>query len=81
MLHSHIIVEQIIAGKDIIELEVFEGKIVLQLIDDCVKYKFIPNDDFNKLVVSSILEKKDSLVINVTDKLKFQLLNAYKDIL
>ena len=49
--------------------------------DDCVKYKFIPNEDFDKLIKDSLLHKEDKLVITALDRLKSAFINTYKDIL
>lgn len=81
LIHSQDILTQLLESKDILEIDLLEGKLLLQLIDDSVKYKFIPSEDFNKMVVDTILNKKSELVIKVTDKLKNQLINTYKDIL
>lgn len=79
-IHSNKIVEQVIENKDIIEIELFEGILVLFLEDDTVKYKFIPNKKFESVVIDSIINKKDILVETISERLKNQLLNTYKDI-
>ena len=80
-IHSHDIVTQLLADKTLLELEIFEGKIYLQLDDDNVKYKFVPSEEFGKLVVNSILNKDSKLVGRVTEKLKNSLINWRKDLL
>lgn len=66
---------------NIVELELFEGTLLITLEDDCVKYKFIPNEDFDKLIKDSLLHKEDKLVIAALDRLKSAFINTYKDIL
>ena len=81
-IHSHSIATQIIEkGGDIFELELFEGTLMLMLENDNVKYKFIPNDDFSKVIVETILNKKSLLVDGLSDKIKRILEKAYKDVL
>lgn len=81
LIHSQDIVTQIVAGKKVFELEIFEGRLYIKLDDDDLKFKFVPNEEFIKLVKNSIKEKKSELVEAVTDRLKNTLLNTYKDVL
>lgn len=81
-IHSHEIATQAIEkGGNIFELQLFEGTLLLQVEDDNVKYKFIPSEDFNEIVVDTILNKKSLLISDMTDKLKYLLSKAYKDVL
>lgn len=80
-IHSHDIVTQLLADKTLLELEIFEGKIYLQLEDDTVKYKFVPNERFSELVLNSILNKDSKLLSKVTEKLKKSLITWRKDLL
>lgn len=79
-MHSHDIVTQLIEQKELIELELFEGKLYIQLVDDNIKYKFIPNEKFEELVTKSIIDKKSTLVEEASNKLKAILTKTYKDI-
>lgn len=82
-VHSHDIVTQVIENKDLIELEIFEGTLYISIDreTDSVKYKFIPNDEFNKLVVKSIVDEDSVLISEVSAKLKNALVNTYKDLI
>lgn len=80
-IHSHDIVTQMLADKELLEIDIFEGKIYLSIENDAVKYKFVPNDKFSKLVVDSILNKDSKLLNAVTEKLKKSLANWRKDLL
>ena len=83
MIASHDIVTQIMEYKDVIELDIFEGKLYIMLDHDTdtIKYKFVPSDAFNKLVKSSIIDKKSFLLEKCSDKLKEVLTNTYKDLI
>ena len=81
LVHSHDIVEQIFENKDVFEIDLWEGKLYIKLEDDALKYKFIPSEDFNEIVKTSIIKKKSRLVDSVTDKLKTAITNTYKDII
>ena len=80
-MHSHEIATQMLEGKTIFELAIFEGTLYITLEDDNVRYKFIPNDEFNKMVTETIINKKSLLVENISSRLKDTLVNTYKDLL
>lgn len=80
-IHSHDIVLQMDKGENVFELELFEGTLYLTLDDSSVKYKFVPNKEFEDIVVQSIINKSDKLLNAATDKLKLILSHTYKDIL
>ena len=81
LVHSHDIVEQILEDKNVFEIDLWEGKLYIKLEDDTLKYKFIPSEDFNETVKTSVIKKKSRLVDSVTDKLKTAITNTYKDII
>ena len=81
-IHSHSVVTQLVDAKsNIIDIEIFEGTIRLQLVDDEIKYKFIPNEKFETMLVNTITTKKSLLVDKLEEKLKSVLSSAYKDVL
>ena len=80
-IHSHDIVTQMLADKDVLELDLFEGKLYLAIEDDNVRYKFVPSEEFGELVLNSILNKDSKLLSRVTEKLKNSLINWRKDLL
>lgn len=81
IIHSNSAVTQMREDKNILELETFEGKILISIEDDNIRYKFIPSDNFNAIMVNSIKNKNSLLVKEVEDKLKKILIKTYKDIL
>ena len=80
-VHSHEVATQMMESKNIYELPTFEGKIVIQVIDDVVNYKFIPSHKFSKIINNTILSKQSLLVDDMTKKLKNTLTKAYKNVL
>lgn len=79
-VHSDSVVTQMIEGKDYFELNTIEGKIYIKLENDTVRYKFIPNEEFDEVIKSSILTKRSKLIETSLDRLKRGLVNTYKDI-
>ena len=77
---SDSIVEQVLQGKDIIEIDITIGKILLKLIDDEVKYKFIPSDEFKDLVKQS-MNGHNTLSDTLEKNLVTKVTKAYKDLL
>lgn len=82
-IHSHDLVTQMMDDKstNIFEIQLFEGTLMLQVIDDSIKYKFIPNEEFSKVILDTILSKKSLLVNDLDKKLQRILQKAYKDVL
>lgn len=75
LIHSNDVVEEMLNNKDVIELSIFEGTILIKLEDDAIKYKFIPNKEFDELIVETVLNKKSKLLNVAVDKLKKALMN------
>lgn len=82
-IHSHDLVTQMMDDKstNIFEIQLFEGTLMLQVIDDNIKYKFIPNEEFSKVILDTVLSKKSLLVNELDKKLQRILQKAYKDVL
>lgn len=82
LVHSHDIVTQIIEKKDVIDLDLFEGKLYIKIDeDDSICYKFVPSESFNELVKTSIVSKKSELITQASDRLKAVLTKTFKDML
>lgn len=82
-IHSHDLVTQMMDDKstNIFEIQLFEGTLMLQIIDDSIKYKFIPSEEFSKAILDTVLSKKSLLVNELDKKLQRILQKAYKDVL
>lgn len=79
-IYSHDICTQKLENKNIFELELFEGTLVLELMDDSVRFKFLPNKTFSKTIKDAIINNKSFLIDISLNKLKKSLENTYKDI-
>lgn len=80
-VHSHEIATQMLKGENVFKLDLFEGSLVLKIEDDNVRYKFIPNEQFNQIVVDTILNKKSLLIEDMSNKVKNIFAKAFKDVL
>lgn len=81
LIHSNNALESLLSGSDIIEVDIFEGKLIMKLDEDTLHYKFIPSDEFNKLMVDTITNKQSKLVTALSDRVKNTLINWRKDLL
>ena len=80
-IHSNDIAEHLLSKcNEPIELELFEGTLILYVNNDVITYKFIPNKEFETIIVDSIIKKKNVLIDTLNENLKSKLLNIYKDI-
>lgn len=61
------------------QLDLIEGTLYIKLDNDTVKYKFIPNSEFNDIVKNTILERKSKLMNVSLDKIQSYLSHTYKD--
>ena len=57
------------------------GKLSIQLIDNIVKYKFIPSQKFENLLVEAIHSKQSPLVSKAEDILVDKIQNTYKELM
>ena len=86
LIHSNDVVMELLKrdvehSDDPIGIETFEGTIYLTVEDDILKYKFIPSQEFNNLMIKSFVDRDSALVTEVNNALKNALCNTYKDIL
>jgi|GEM_PF-3312648 len=77
---SDAIVEDIISLNDITEADIGLGTLYIQHIGNEIKYKFIPNDYFNKVVIDSVTNKLNLLEKSVEKNLVDKITNTYKDL-
>lgn len=80
-VHSHDVATQLVEDDSVFELSTFEGTLYITLEDDIVKYKFIPNENFSKIIKSTLITKKSLLIEQVSKKLKESLMHWRKELL
>ena len=87
VVHSHDIVYAIVSDEDsikygdkTIKIDLFEGTLLMKVENDFIKYKFIPNEEFNNIVKEAIVDKKSKL-IDVSEQNLKKLLKMYKEII
>lgn len=81
LIHSNDVLNEILKDKDIFELDIIEGKIIIKLEGEKLKYKFIPSDAFNSLIIDTVLNKRCKLVAEISDRLKTSLTSWRKELL
>ena len=79
-VHSHELVTGVIENNNSFELDIFEGKLIVYMVDDQIKYKFIPSNDFISMTIDALTSKKSRLIDISVDKLKKSFTKTYKDI-
>ncbi len=81
-IQSHEIVTHLVKeNKGPVEIPLMEGKLLLTVDNDVISYKFIPNKEFEEIIINSFVTKKSLLVSNATSRLSHAFENIYKDIL
>lgn len=77
---SDIILEDIMNDKDVSEIDIGIGTIIIQHSGDSIKYKFIPSKNLDMTVKSTIINKKNTLEYILEQTLKDKVTNTYKDL-
>lgn len=73
--------EIVLKNEKLTEIDIGIGTLVISIYDDMLKYKFIPNNRLDKVVKSTVVEKKNSLTREIDDNLANKIINVYKDML
>ena len=77
---SDALVEDIANEKDITELDIGIGVLYIRHIGDQVAYKFIPSEDLEKTVNTTIIKKQNLLENVLNDSLAKKFMDVYKDL-
>lgn len=77
---SDIILEDIMNDKDVSEIDIGIGTIIIQHSGDSIKYKFIPSKNLDITIKSTIINKKNTLEYILEQTLKDKVTNTYKDL-
>lgn len=73
--------EQVLAGEEIIKIDIGIGDILLKLYDEEIKYKFIPSERFKKELTSVVVNKENLLAKTLEKNLAVKITKTYKDLL
>ncbi len=73
--------EGILLGKEITEVNIGIGTLLISNLSEEIKYKFIPNEQLEQALISIALDKKNPLELTLEKKLTSKILNTYKDII
>lgn len=52
---------------------------MINLKNNEIKYKFIPSQKLEKTIINTVLNEKNSLILNIEDSLISKLTNVYKN--
>ena len=67
--------------EDITSINIGIGNIYINISDDELNYKFIPNKKLEKKILKTIDTGESPLVMSIEDKLNQRILNTYKELL
>lgn len=74
------VAEAVADGKEITELDLGIGTLLIKNDADCPKYKFIPSEILQMTVTSTVNNKLNLLEDVLCESLKNRIINVYKDI-
>lgn len=73
--------EALIENKNMSEIDIGIGTLVVRFDTNNIYYKFIPNQDMTNTIKSTIVNKQNMLTRTVESNLVNRIVNVYKDIL
>ena len=71
--------ESRLRNEDITEINVGYGNLLISIENNQIQYKFIPNSKLEKGLVETIVNKKNSLVVNLEQTFANRIVKTYKD--
>lgn len=75
---SDAIEKAILNGEDKVEVDLGYGKLFISFTNKEIKYKFIPSDLFEKIIINTVMKEHNDLVLNIENSLVSKLVNTYK---
>lgn len=66
---------------EITEVDIGIGILYVQKQDDGIRYKFVPSEDFESMLINSIKEEKQPVISGLESEISKIILHAYKDLL
>lgn len=76
----HSVEETVLSGNNIIDINIGIGILYIGIIDDNIKYKFIPNIKLEDNLKSTILNNKCPLETKLEESFSDKMVRAYKDL-
>lgn len=56
------------------------GTLVIEVVEDTIEYRFIPNKKLDKYIIDTIVNKKNPLIDQLDNTLASRLIDTYKDL-
>ena len=72
--------EDILQEKEMSELDIGLGTIYIKYVGDEIKYKFIPNQELEKAVYSTVVKKLNLMETVLNEALAKKFIDVYKDL-
>lgn len=69
----------ILAGDKIVNIDLDIGVLIISLEDNSVRYKFKPSQRLEKIIINTVENETNSLVLNIEESLIAKLTNTYKN--
>ena len=61
--------DSILTENNSCEVDIGIGTLIINISDDSIKYKFIPSQKLEKALIDTVINEKNSLVLNIEDSL------------
>lgn len=74
-------VEDKLIDKNESKVDIGIGTLVINDEEDCIYYKFIPNETLEQAIIQASIKKRSPLENNLEKGLASKIINTYKDIL
>lgn len=73
--------ETSLKNKSLTEINIGIGTLIINVVDNNIQYKFVPNKKFEDSIRTTLIDKKNPLVEKAEDALVKKILQVYKNIL
>ena len=75
----HNIFENIKSNKEEFYIDIEFGNLYIRLENDEIKFKFVPDENFQNTIFDIVLNKKDPLTENIEKTLRNRIMDTYKE--
>lgn len=69
----------ILSGDNIVNFDIGIGILSINIDDNNIKYKFKPSQKLEKVIINTVENEGNSLILNIEDSLISKLTNVYKN--